>query len=129
MKRKQKVLQLSKTVVKNAQTFTLDVPPTGNLYWRNFGGRMVKTAAARAYLETVAVTIQEAGVRLLSGDVCLTIHWYRERRQGDLDNRIKVLQDALQGYAYANDSQVSELHAYRHDDRANPRMEIEVRAA
>jgi hypothetical protein len=39
---------------------------------------------------------------------------------------IKVLVDALQGIAYSNDSQVSELHAYLHDDKARPRVEVNV---
>jgi Holliday junction resolvase RusA-like endonuclease len=54
------------------------------------------------------------------------MNFYRPQRRGDLDNRIKVLADALQGILYSDDKQVSELHAYLHDDKQNPRVEVEV---
>ena len=63
---------------------------------------------------------------MLSGPVALELHVYRERRSGDLSNRIKIIEDALQGVLYENDSQVVELHAYLHEDRHAPRIEIEV---
>lgn len=105
----------------------LPLPPSANRYWRNFNGRMVKSAEAREYQREVGLTL--AWMQPLAGNVALTIRLYRARKAGDLDNRIKCVLDALQGYAYANDSQVSEIHAYRYDDKAHPRMEIEVRAA
>jgi Holliday junction resolvase RusA-like endonuclease len=37
-----------------------------------------------------------------------------------------VLEDALNGLAYEDDKQIVELHAYRYDDKKNPRIEIEV---
>ena len=44
-------------------------------------------------------------------------------------NRIKVLEDALQGVAFLNDSQVVELTAALAEDKANPRMEVTVERA
>jgi nitric oxide reductase large subunit len=41
---------------------------------------------------------------------------FRPRASGDLDNRIKVLVDALQGIAYANDSQVKHIDLWMHDE-------------
>jgi Holliday junction resolvase RusA-like endonuclease len=37
------------------------------------------------------------------------------------------LLDSLQGFAYADDKQVTELHLIRDDDKRNPRVEIEIR--
>ena len=49
---------------------------------------------------------------------------YRPRRVGDLDNRIKCLQDAMEGFAYDDDKQISSIFATRHDDKENPRVEV-----
>jgi Holliday junction resolvase RusA-like endonuclease len=62
------------------------------------------------------------------GQVAVTLRVYRPRKSGDLDGRIKIVLDALQGVAYRDDSQVVALHAYRFDDKARPRVEVEVAA-
>jgi crossover junction endodeoxyribonuclease RusA len=66
-------------------------------------------------------------MRPFAGPVAVYLHVYRARKAGDLDNSAKVLLDALQGVAYNDDAQIVELHLYRHDDKANPRVEVEVR--
>lgn len=59
--------------------------------------------------------------------VVVTFWWYRQRQAGDLDKRIGITLDALQGHWYENDRQVAVLHCYRMEDRANPRLEVEVK--
>lgn len=111
---------------------TLPPPPSANRYWRIFHNRAVLSEEARAYREIVARAYSERYGDLTPwpvGPVSVTLHWFRARRSGDLDNRIKVLLDALQGLAYLDDKQVVELHAYRHDDKANPHAEVTVVAA
>lgn len=105
----------------------LPEPPSVNRYWRIMRNRAVKTDAARAYVQTVAVHAKNAKVKRTGKPVAVTLQWYRGRKSGDLDNRAKCTLDSLQGVAYANDSQVVELHMYRHDDAANPRMEVVIR--
>lgn len=61
-----------------------------------------------------------------SGPVDVTVHVFRPRKAGDLDNALKVLLDALSGIAYVDDDQVVSLHAFRHDDKERPRVEVEV---
>jgi Holliday junction resolvase RusA-like endonuclease len=69
-----------------------------------------------------------AGIRVpMLGPVVLTIRVFRPRRLGDLDNTTKVLQDAFTGFAWRDDSQVVEIHAYRFDCPENPRAEVEIR--
>ena len=63
------------------------------------------------------------------GDVNITVRLFRPAKRGDADNFSKVMLDALQGHAYQNDGQITELHVYRADDKMNPRVEVEVRAA
>jgi Holliday junction resolvase RusA-like endonuclease len=67
--------------------------------------------------------------------VKVSINWYRKRKAGDIDGRFKLILDVLQAKrkyvgsrfgAYVDDAQINELHMYRHEDKKNPRMEIEV---
>lgn len=60
------------------------------------------------------------------GVVSLTVHMYRPRRVGDLDNALKALLDVLTGHIYEDDSQIAELHAFRHDDKDKPRVELVI---
>lgn len=108
---------------------TLPPPISANRYWRNFRGRTVVSAEASAYKKQVAWIAKAQGFTPLEGEVSLTVRWYRERKSGDLSNRIKILEDALQGVAYNNDSQIVRLVAERYDDKANPRVEVEVTPA
>lgn len=107
---------------------TLPYPPSANRYWRAFRGRTVLSAEAKAYKKQVAAILAAAGHKPVAGPVAYTAHLYRPLRSGDLDNRLKVLGDALTGFAWLDDKQVEEIHAYRHEDKANPRVEVEVRA-
>jgi Holliday junction resolvase RusA-like endonuclease len=51
---------------------------------------------------------------------------YFDSRRGDLDNRLKILLDALNGLAWLDDAQIVELYARRELDRRNPRVELTV---
>jgi len=105
---------------------TLSYPPSGNRYWRHVGTRVVLSAEARAYKADVACIMMEAWIEPTTLPVRLEVHVYRPRRAGDLDNTLKVLCDALNGYAWVDDKQIVEIHAYRHDDKDDPRVEVRV---
>lgn len=106
---------------------TLDYPPSANRYWRSNGaGRVYKSEEARNYIDDVYFQASRQKVRRLGGTVCVALHLYRPSRRGDLDNRLKVMLDALQGIAYENDSQIEELHVFRHLDRKRPRVELQI---
>jgi crossover junction endodeoxyribonuclease RusA len=105
----------------------LPFPPSANRYWRSVQDRgVLLSAEARRYKEDAGMVALAAGVRPVDGPVALTVTLYRPAKRGDLDNRIKVLLDALNGIAYRDDSQVVELHAYRLDDKDHPRVEVQV---
>ena len=104
----------------------LPLPPSSNRYWRNYRGVTMISDEARAYKTEVWATAKQAGVEVLEGDVIVSIDLYRARKAGDLDNRIKVTLDALNGIAWRDDKQVAEIHARRFDDKANPRLEVLV---
>lgn len=111
-------------------TLTLPPPPSSNRWWRMVvikgSPRMLVSKEARQYKDAVA----QLGNRLCisSGPVKVSIDWYREQRSGDLDKRIGVLFDALQGVLFTTDAQVVELHARRFEDPIRPRVEVTVEA-
>lgn len=108
-------------------TITLPYPPSSNRYWRMWRGRMVVSTEGRAYRQAVQWRCVVAGLtKPLASPVALTLRVYRPRRKGDLGNRLKILEDALQGHAYSDDEQVTEIHMWRSEDKANPRVEVEV---
>ena len=110
-------------------TLDLPEPPSSNRYWRHARGRTYLSLEAVAYRLKVLAACKKAKVRPLSGPVIVTYHWYRGRATGDLDNRGKQLLDALQGHAYTNDSQIVELHAYRHDRKGNAGVTVTIESA
>lgn len=111
-----------------AQTVILPLPPTVNHYYVNTGrGGRALSPGARDYKAAAADVIYHAHLVRYAGPVAVTMHVYRERKAGDLDNRVKLTLDSLNGHAWGDDAQVVELHAYRRDDAANPRVEVEIR--
>lgn len=107
---------------------TLPYPPSANIYWRHNRGRIHRSEEADAYIEQVGWLCVNARVQRLEGHVCISVDVYRPARRGDLDNSLKVLIDALRGYAYTDDSQILEIHAMRHDDKKDPRVEVSIEA-
>lgn len=112
---------------------TLPYPPSANLYWRTAVQRgYVKTYVskeAEAFKTNVLLLARQAGVEMLDGELGIGIKIYRPQKSGDLDNRIKVLIDALRGVAYADDNQIVLIFAKRFDDKLNPRAEVCVECA
>lgn len=106
---------------------TLPFPPTANLYWRVWRGRAVTSSEARAYKQTAALAAKAQGMRpIIDGDVSVMVRVFRPTRRGDLDNRLKVLLDALRGIAYRDDAQVAGIDATQAQDSENPRVEVEI---
>lgn len=59
----------------------------------------------------------------------ISLRWHRARRAGDLDKRLGVVFDALQGLLYDNDAQIIEISAKRVDDTKIGFLEILVSRA
>lgn len=110
---------------------TLPYPPTGNRVrtvrrMANGGAALMLTKQARDYREAVRWAALKARARPLEGPVAVSFVAYRPRRVGDLDNLFKASFDSLKGIAWLDDSQVVEIHAFRLDDKAHPRVEVRV---
>lgn len=107
----------------------LPYPPSSNRIWRNYHGHMVTSEEARAYKKEVWYLARQQGATVLYGQVVIKADIYRPRRIGDLSNRWKILEDALIGICYADDGQVVEILLRRHDDKKNPRVELDIQEA
>lgn len=116
-------------------TFRLPYPPSVNRLYRVIRGRMVMSDEARAYKALAGLLARQQGVEVLCGAVSVTISVFRPRRAGDLDNTLKATLDALNGIAYEDDSQITELHARRYEQakergvRRTGYIEVTVSAA
>ena len=106
--------------------FILDYPPSLNALYRNFRGMTLLSREGRAYKQRAGYMALEQRVKKQDGPLLVSIHAFRPQRRGDLDNTAKAILDALNGIAWEDDSQIIELHLYRADDKARPRVEIEV---
>lgn len=109
----------------------LPYPPSSNRYWRfpKFLGYPILSREARDYKRNAALDAKSQGVRVMAGPIALTIHVYRPRKSGDLGNRLKIAEDALNGVAWTDDKQVEELHMFLRDDKLKPRLEVTVESA
>lgn len=111
----------------SVRPFVLPAPPSANRWWRNVNGRMVKSEAARQYqANTMALAGPQRCIPAPT-PIRIMVCWYRAAKRGDLDKRLGVLLDALQGICYESDAQIVEIHAYRLEDESRKgRVEISV---
>lgn len=94
--------------------FQIPLPPSANRYWRKFRNRMVVSQEAVDYKRIVAEIAIKEGVLPVPGDTILSLEIYFINVKSDLDNRIKITLDALNGIAYLDDNDIFELHVYKH---------------
>lgn len=99
--------------------FTAPYPPSVNRIWRRAGHVTYKTREAKDYTDALqGAFLQCYGAmpsRLLEGPLKVTLSLYRPQKRGDIDNPTKGCLDSMNGFIYEDDSQIIELHAYRHD--------------
>jgi len=101
--------------------FTLPSPPSINRKY--VSRRFVLSNKYREFKQAIPLIIKK---NLLEGDLEMHLAWYRPRRSGDVDGRIKVVMDTLEGVCYENDRSICKLVVERFEDKANPRMEVEI---
>jgi len=116
--------------MKQSLFCTIPYPPSQNGYLRRGRGGVYQHPAAKAYKQAVALLLKTAVVTkfVKPHRLTVTLHFFRPRAIGDLDNVLKLPFDALNGVLWEDDSQVEEIHAFRLEDKSNPRVEIEVQA-
>ena len=96
---------------------------------RLYAGKRYKTAQGKAYQELVQWECLRQRVQMVGGKCAVSVRLFvPDARKRDIDNVLKVLLDALTGYAYRDDNDVIELHVSKRIDRKSPRVEIDVTA-
>lgn len=107
---------------------TLPYPPTTNKLYRVVNGRPIISAKGRAYKVTASRIAVASGLTPIDSNVSVTLDVYRPAKRGDLDNTMKCLLDSLRGIAWHDDKQITHIEARRHEDKANPRVVIQIRS-
>jgi len=115
-------------------TIHLPEPPSANRWWRMVTikgqARMLLSREARLYKQAVYTALVARGLlEPIPPGVSLSVRvtWWRSRRAGDLDKRLGVALDAMQGTVYVSDAQIAHLEANRRDGQTAS-LVIEVRA-
>ena len=106
---------------------TLPFPPSINKMYKVARKRLILSDEGRLYKRTVAAICKKLKVRPMKGHLKIYVDAYRPRKRGDLDNLFKCLFDSMNRLCYADDSQIVEIHARRFDDKARPRVEVEIK--
>ena len=108
---------------------TLPIPPTVNHYYGRRGKVSYLTKGAKAFRHEVAVAAMNAEARgaFLQGKLAVKVIAHLKTTQGDLDNRLKPLLDALE-YAdvIKNDRQVDDLRITRGAPVKGGRCEVTI---
>ncbi len=90
------------------------VPPTSNHIWkpRGNGKGNYLTDEGRSFKDLVAYMAAAKWKSLPSKKLFMfeVVLVFPDKRKRDVDNYHKILQDALEGVVYENDSQVIDLH-------------------
>lgn len=107
--------------------FEVPGPPVGKQRPRVTRGRTFTPKKTRAYEASIAMHARMAGVTPSDGPVHVRIMaCMPDKRRRDLDNVIKAVLDGLNGVAYHDDAQVTQIVAEKTVDRAHPATLIAI---
>jgi crossover junction endodeoxyribonuclease RusA len=129
------VVSPSASVFADRLVLTLPAPPSVNHQYATVNGRRILSAAGRAYKHAVgrdilvALTKSPHREEFLSTahahPLALSIHFYfTSPLRRDVDGGLKIAQDALCEALGINDNRVREIHLFKAQDTARPRIEV-----
>jgi Holliday junction resolvase RusA-like endonuclease len=114
----------------------LPYPPSNNSYKRHYctvdnhhAVSASLTPAAREFKHTAGWLAKDAYREPLSGPVAVKILAYMPPRRMDADNVLKVLLDALNGVAWEDDRQVTDLQIILCEGSKNPHLVVDIAPA
>lgn len=106
--------------------FTLPLPPSVNHMYRRGRRGTYLSDAARAWKHAAHIAALEIFPEPLTGEIVVVWDFYMPDGRSDASNRIKALEDALQGAAYLNDRQIVSGTYNKLRDKHNPRVEATI---
>jgi Holliday junction resolvase RusA-like endonuclease len=87
------------------------IPSINHIYLRGKNG-VYLDKRAREFKEKLGWLAKQSGARPLSGRVELIFEWHSTKKcNGDLDNKLKLVQDSLNNITYVDDKQIMEIRA------------------
>ena len=124
---------------EQALQLRLPYPPSVNSIWRSIavliGGKprvkVLLSERSRAYRRQVVKLVSQHGRVPLSQELTVFVHVYPpDRKKRDVDNIFKGIGDALtHAHLWGDDSQIGELHIYRHEPRPGAAcVDVTIRA-
>jgi crossover junction endodeoxyribonuclease RusA len=127
-------------VTPDGLSLTLPVPPSINHQYATVNGRRVLSASGRSYKavvgQQVLVGLARAAHRqtllhtLRAHDLTLSIRFYfASPIRRDVDSGLKIAQDALCEALGLNDNRIVEIHLFKEQDSANPRIDLSLSPA
>lgn len=94
-------------------SLTLPYPPSTNHLYATVRGRRVLSAAGKAFKHAVFELFHQIRGVMVEGAVRVSIGAVApDRRRRDLDNLLKITQDALTGLAWTDDSQIRDVRIF-----------------
>jgi crossover junction endodeoxyribonuclease RusA len=114
---------------RTSNIITLPYPPSINHYYIRKGRAVLLNEKAAAYRMEAGLKANQQVKECLTGDVKVTIQLYRPAYAPDIDNGLKAVLDALNGIAYEDDGNITELHVYRYDNSHEPCVLVGVEKA
>lgn len=108
-------------------------PPSVNHLYKTFcrrgSVRRVMTEKGKIFKKALATLAVANKFKLIETDCTLEYNLYAKKKgRTDLDNTLKAIQDALEGIAYKNDSQIVEIIAKKYKNSNKDGFDIIVRA-
>lgn len=85
------------------------LPQSVNAMYQRTGRTVRKSDTAKAYQHLLSYAFNLVDVEPIDGLVNMQVSWYFKTMRSDIDNRVKLLMDALEGHCYANDNQIVNL--------------------
>lgn len=105
-------------------------PPLNAMYRPNFGGRkgVQKTQECKDWEEELQWIWKSKGFEMIPKDyaVWMDIVIKYGSHERDIDSSLKATLDCLQGYAYENDRQITELHISKSKNKGDEGLTIYV---
>lgn len=103
----------------------LGQPITVNKLYR--GRRFLTHEGKRIKFYNAAQAKKQFKGKILEGPIKVELQvYFKTKASSDIDNVCKAVLDSLTGVIWKDDRQIQELHAYKKQDKENPRIELQV---